>query len=178
MKRTPKLIFALLAQVSSAVAEGALPPAAITTEAGIVCPPEPIGTEPAPNTLAGTTYVIADDPAFVSHGRQVPAVLGVGFGVKSRPTDGTDYLTVTIVLTHPKMGDAGVTVQSYDTQISSIGPSLAFFQFDHPYELVKGRWTFTAKSENAVLYSIDFEVVDPAQVPNLADICRYSDLLS
>jgi len=33
-------------------------------------------------------------------------------------------------------------------------------------------------SGDTILYSVNFEVVDPRQIPELADVCGYQDLLS
>ncbi len=146
-------------------------------EAGILCAQEVIGTSPAPDTVAGITNIIDSDPPFVSNGRQVPAVLGVGFGVKAQSA-GIDYPEVTMVLTHPPMGPEGMTRQSYTTAIGTAVTGISFYQLEYDYELVVGHWTFTAMAEGKVLYSAGFDVVPPEQVPELAGVCGYEDLLS
>ena len=146
-------------------------------EAGILCAQEVIGTSPAPDTVAGITNIIENDPPFVSNGRQVPAVLGVGFGVKAQSA-GIDYPEVTMVLTHPPMGPEGMTRQSYTTSIGTADTSISFYQLEYDYELVIGHWTFTAMAAGKVLYSAGFDVVDPRQVPELGGLCGYEHLLS
>lgn len=147
-------------------------------ETGIICPPEPIGSAPAPGTLAGVTHVLGQEPEFVAKTRQVPAVLGVGFGIKAQAGNADGISAVNMVVTHPAMGREGVTSQSFMTRISGNGTSLTFYQFDYAYELVTGTWQFTAMSGDTILYSVNFEVVDPRQMPELADVCGYQDLLS
>lgn len=146
-------------------------------EAGILCAPEAVGTEPAPDTVAGFTNVIEGDPGFVSHGRLVPAVIGVGFGVRAQ-SKAADFPAVTMVVTHPPMGPEGVTRQSYGSAIGSADTSLSYYHLEYDYELVIGRWTFTALDGDRVLYAAVFDVVPPAEVPELASICGYEDLIS
>ena len=106
-------------------------------QAGMVCAPKVIGTTPAPDTVAGVTNVIEDLPPFVSAGRNVPAVLGMGFGILSGSKQQM-LLDVLVVVTHPPMGDAGVTRESFYTEITNIGESMTLYQFDYAYELVEG----------------------------------------
>ena len=145
-------------------------------EAGVICAPPTTGVSKAPDTVAGTTHLIEVDPPFVSLKRRVPAVIGIGFGVKAVGV--TDIEAVSITVSHPKMGDAGTTRQSYESHISGVGPSLAFYQFDFDYELRVGVWQIEARQGDTVLYRADFDVLPPAQVPELAGVCGFQDLLS
>jgi hypothetical protein len=56
-------------------------------EAGVICAQDGYGVRHAPDTIAGTTHVVEDAPPFVSNGRVVPAVLGIGFGVRGSGFD-------------------------------------------------------------------------------------------
>ncbi|WP_375281939.1 DUF3859 domain-containing protein [Pseudooctadecabacter sp.] len=147
-------------------------------EAGVVCAPEATGERDALGTVAGTTHVINQAPPFVSNGRIVPAVLGVGFGVRS----GLGFAaqdTVLMTVTHPPFQGSGATTQSFVTSIGSTDrPGITFYQFDETYELALGDWTMTATTGVATLYEVTFTVVDPALVPDLANACGYLDLLS
>ena len=172
----PTLMFGLLC--ASAAAEVTKSPDISSLEAGIVCAPIPVGTSPAPGTLAGVTHIIAEEPDFVSNTRQVPAVRDIGFGVKAQSIDPEGIGGVTILLTHPEMGESNVTEQTFVTSISGTDPSLTFYQFDYDYELVLGPWQFKAMSGEDVLYAVSFEVVDPRFVPELAGVCGFLDLLS
>jgi hypothetical protein len=149
-----------------------------SVQAGILCAPDPIGSVPAPNTLAGTTHIIEAEPEFVATITTVPASLGVGFGVKAQARAVDGISEVTMVVTHPPMGPDAVTLQSFQTRINGDNPSLTFYQFDYVYELVIGTWVFTAMSGDESLFSASFEVVDPRRVPELAGLCGYLDLLS
>lgn len=152
-------------------------------EAGILCAPPATGTQEAPGTIAGQTNLVDVVPPFVSRSRQVPAALGVGFGVKSA-AKGAPLDVVTIVVTHPPMGPEGVTRQEYTSWITSAeiaateGLSASYYHLEYDYEMVLGDWTFSALLGDEVLWSVAFEVVPPGAVPELAGICGYADLLS
>lgn len=159
-------------------AENLQSPAITYLQAGILCGPETIGSTLAPGTIEGATHIIADEPDFISDAQVVPAVLGLGFGVKAQTALAEGIDSVDITVTHPAMASAGVTTQSFPTRISGADPSLIFYQFDHSYELVQGTWQFTARAGDETLYAVTFEVVDPRLVPGLANQCGYVDLLS
>lgn len=161
-----------------AVAEMLRSEALVSLEAGIFCPPETAGATLAPDTLAGSTHVIDVDPPFVSHRRMVPAVLGVGFGIKAQSAMPEGITTVTARVTHPPMGPEGRTTQSFVTAISGQTPSVTFYQFDHSYELVTGTWTIAGYDDGVQLFAVSFEVVAPDRLPELSRACRFSDLLS
>lgn len=154
-----------------------LSPLLSSFKAGVFCAPKVISTTPAPDTVAGVTNIIEDVPPFVSAGRNVPAVLGMGFGVLAGSKQ-LLLLDVLVVVTHPPMGEAGVTRQSYYTDITNIGQSMTLYQFDYDYELVEGPWTITATQGDEILFRAGFTVVPPAIVPELAGVCGYEDLLS
>lgn len=149
-----------------------------SVEVGIFCPAPPVGSAPAPRTIAGATHIIAEEPRFAALGAQVPAVIGMGFGVKSQAADPDGLGAITMVLTHPPMGEGQITLQQFQTRISGQESSLTMYQFDYPYELVEGIWMFTALQGERALFSASFEVVDAEDLPELARLCQFADLLS
>ncbi len=179
------MIYAAALSVSAAfaMADVAISPVPVSPDisvmqAGIICPPQTVGSTPAPDTIAGTTHLIDEEPPFVSNARVVPAVLGIGFGVKAQTPIAGGINQVTMVVTHPAMGNEAVESQSFLTRVNDVAPSLTFYQFDYSYELLPGAWTMTAMRDEEVLYQVDFEVVPPHLVPELAGVCGYLDLLS
>ncbi|MCC7320979.1 MAG: DUF3859 domain-containing protein [Rubellimicrobium sp.] len=176
----PLIVLLLIALPLTALAEDAvgdvISPRIGFLEAGVVCSPAATGTIPAPDTIAGVTNLIDEAPPFVSTGRLVPGVLGVGFGVKSAPAGGGE-IPVTMTVTHPPMGPEGVTHQSYPTTITD-NPSISLYDFEFAYEIVPGDWSFAATTGKDVLFTVHFTVVDPREVPDLAGVCGYEDLLS
>lgn len=175
----PVIIFAAtLALATTAVAEIVQSTSVKQLEAGVICPPDSVGTTIAPDTLAGATHIIEEDPPFVSNSRVVPAALGVGFGVKAQSIAPGGLSGVIVRVTHPPMGDNGRRSQSFLTSMSGQSPSITFYQFDHAYELVEGTWTMAAYAGDTELLSVTFEVVDPSMVPQLANVCNFADMLS
>ena len=178
MKRIIALCLLLTAPMAGAVPVAQTSTAIAKLEAGVVCPPPAVGTSPAPGTVAGSTHIIEEEPPFVSNSQRVPAVIGIGFGVKALATDAAGLDGVTIVVTHPAMGAGSVQSQQFTTRISGLGPSITFYQFDYAYELLPGPWQMIAVRDGQVLYTVGFEVVPPAAMPELAAVCGYEDLLS
>ena len=178
LKSMRYLVPLLLMLATPLVAQDKTGPAIAVLETGVICPPESTGTRPAPDTVAGVTNVVAEEPPFVSTVNKVPAVIGIGFGAKamSEATFGIDNVTMTI--THPPMGAEKATRQSFQTSISGTDTSITFYQFDYDYELLIGEWTMTATAGKEILYSTSFQVVAPQQVSELAEICNFQSLLS
>lgn len=175
--KTPLFLLALTLPLPC-LGQDAISAAIVSLETGVICAPETIGTSPAPDTVAGVTNVIEDEPEFVSTLNRVPAVIGVGFGAKAQSADPFGLAGVTITVRHPAMGPQKVTVQSYDSFISGADNSLTFYQFDFDYELLVGRWTIEARQDGNLLYRSRFDVVPPEQIPELAGVCGFLELLS
>jgi hypothetical protein len=149
-----------------------------SVEAGVICAPDAMGEKVAPGTIAGITHIIEDEPPFVATTRRVPAVLGIGFGIKSRTVDINGLSDVLMTITHPAMGDTGATMQTFLTTIRGTDPSLTFYQFDFGYELLPGIWQMEATHAGETLYRATFEVLPAERVPELAEICGFTELLS
>ncbi|SFS20456.1 protein of unknown function [Yoonia litorea] len=178
MIRIGLVIFLSLATVLPAAAQIARAAKVDWLEAGVICAPEAIGFRDAPETITGRAHIIEAMPDFVAQTQVVPAVIGVGFGVKLQATAETPFQPVTITLSHPPMGAEGISRQSFTSAISGETPTVAFFQFDHGYELVEGTWYFEAREGDQLIYRVAFRIVPPQQVPALANACHYQDLLS
>lgn len=148
-------------------------------DAGVLCGQDGGERRTAPDTLAGSTFVIEDVPPFVSKARLVPAVLGIGFGVRAGLASELGQDGVLMRITHPPLDGSGATQQSFTTHIGSKDtPGITLYQFDYPYEIALGDWTMTASYGGAILYETTFTVVPPSALPELANVCGYLDLLS
>lgn len=147
-------------------------------KAGIFCAQKVIAVNPAPGTIAGVTNVIEGEPGFISVSRRVPAVIGVGFGVKVRVDEPFGYDDVRITVTHPPMGPDGIATEQYTSAISGAILSMNLFQFDFDYELVPGIWSIEADWGGKPVYRAVFEVAAARDVPELAVACGYADQLS
>ena len=163
---------------TSAVAKDFTSPLIGFLEAGVVCAQDTGVVREAPDTVAGTTHVVDEIPPFVSTGRRVPAVIGIGFGVQSGLVGDLGQDGVLITVTQPPFAGSGATQQSFVSRVGSeTVPSITFYQFDFGYELALGDWTMTASVGAATLYEVSFTVVPPAEMPELAGICGFTDLL-
>ena len=176
--RLTLFLLCLVATAADAAPDDMTGPLIGRFESGVICPPPSVGETAAPGTVAGVTHLVDRDPPFVSMSDRVPAVMGIGFGVKSMTADLLGLSEVTMTVTHPPMGKDGTTQQSFQTRIDGTSPSLTFYQFDYAYELVQGRWTMEATKDGAVLYRKSFDVVAPKLAPELAQVCGFEELLS
>jgi len=165
--------------VASAAPDDFISPLIGSLEAGVLCAQDSGIARDAPDTVAGTTHIVENAPPFISTGRVVPAVIGVGFGVKSSVMMDGGLDTVRMTVTHPPLFGSGATEQSFITSIGAQGaPGITFYQFDYDYELALGDWTMTASAGGMTLYQQTFTVVAPSLLPELAGLCGYSDYLS
>lgn len=141
-------------------------------EYGLICGAEATRTEPAPDTTTGTIQILEGWQKIILRTQVVPMVTGIGFGVSLKPASPRNLNDVRITITHPPYIGFGDTRESWFTDFSADGNNLNFFEFEHDFEMVKGQWTLEAHQGDTMLYSATFEVVDPSQVPHLANLCN------
>jgi len=145
--------------------------------AGIVCSPPSSERVAAPDTTAGYVDIVENYPPFSTASRQVPAILGVSFGVRYQ-SKVRDFIDAELIVTHPPMLDGGATTQRWQTDIWADRETGSYFGFDFDYELVEGPWTIEAQVDGEVVFRAHFDVVAPDVVPELTTLCGFADLLS
>ena len=138
---------------------------------GVYCAEGPIELEEAPDTAAGVVNIVPGIPEMRAVTTLVPAQIGIGFGVVVEAREGVVFDPALVTITHPPYPDSGIEVERWVTAIDGEGPGLIGFSFEVESELVIGRWTFEAEHEGALLFRIDFEIVPPALLPDLAQGC-------
>ena len=138
---------------------------------GVFCEVPSEGELEAPGTVAGRIELFSVVPEFQWRTHVVPAVDGISFGIKTQAVRGLILDGVTITLTHPPFRESGATRQSYVTMIGGASESINAYTFDTEEERVTGTWTFTAEQNGDEIYSARFEVVPPAQAPEIAGAC-------
>lgn len=138
---------------------------------GVYCAEGPIELEEAPDTAAGVVNIVPGIPEMRAVTTLVPAQIGIGFGVVVEARDGLFLDPATVTITHPPYPDTGIEVERWITSIDGDGPGLVGFSFEVESELVPGRWTFEAEHQGELIFRIDFEVVPPALLPDLAQGC-------
>lgn len=133
---------------------------------GIYCRMETDGREAAPDTDLGYIQILAATPEFVFEQREVPARLGISFGVMS--TSDRDILDARIEVYRPDTPKPDVW---YSTFVAN-SPMLRGFSFDFAHELVPGIWRFAAFDGDIELYSVEFEVLPGSELPGISSDCN------
>lgn len=161
-----RLVFLLLPTLVAA--EPSTPGAAYFAY-GHFCSLDPVAEERSADTISGTVQLVEGLPEFAAEGPNVPAQIGVGFGVHVQTLP--QYAgPVLIVTEHPPMGPEGVTRQSWVTSFSADAPTYVGYSFEYEYELLPGLWTLSAQANGREIYSVTFNVFRPAQSQGLS--CR------
>lgn len=164
---------ATLALGHPAMAEvGAFVKAPMTLEGfGVICEVQMQGTRPAPETLSGLLNLVDQDRPIDVETLQVPAEMGLSFGIRASLAPGSAVPDVDVVVTHPPMGPDGVTTERWPTPMNFGEASLNLFTFEHEYELVEGAWMFQLERDGRVLLQQPFEVTAPGTVPAVQQTC-------
>ena len=152
---------ALAAMIAAApAAADEVGPLVARWQAGVVCANE-----------FGRGSNAANDISFIAQTQTVPAVVGMGFGVRAQTTVPEGITGVTIVVDHPPFQAGGPRQQTYQTSMSGAGLSGFFYRFEEQREVQPGRWRISALNGSNVLYSIDFDVVQARQGDALLQSC-------
>lgn len=162
MVRPPLILFLLM--LGSLCRAAPLGPGAAELDQGFFCALKTVSREPAQDTVSGSINLVAGAPAFIGPGPEVPARIGIGFGVMVRAAPGMAGPT-TVQVEHPPMGPNAVTRQSWTTVLSGTQAQYLGYTFELPYELLPGRWTMSARANGRAIYEVSFNVVNPAQMP-------------
>ena len=144
---------------------------------GLFCAPQSSGRRPAPDTMAGWVHVPDQPVEMVAEGQFVPAILGVGFGVRF-VLDGDETARIRFTVQHPPMPPDNITSQSWTSEFSPGSIETMFFQFDFENELQPGDWSFRATLDGEDLFDVGFTVQPPSALPGLVGICQGGSLLS
>lgn len=166
-----RLALALLLILAAPLRAGPVMPEASAHVAsqsfGVFCALQAMDQRPAPGTLSGWIHVPDGEIDFHWPDRQVvPAQIGLAFGVKSRLAPGL-FLSGEMRVFRP-----GATApETWDSSFTDRGDQFGFFRFDREDELIPGIWRFEAWSGDQQLYSVEFEVVPAAALPEIAQAC-------
>lgn len=142
-------------------------PLVASLKVGVFCALQAMDQRPAPGTRSGWIHVPDAMIDFHWPDRQlVPAAIGLAFGVKSRMLPGT-VVQGEMRVYRPGSPDP----ETWETGFGDIGDQFAFFRFDRPDELIPGVWRFEAWDGETQLYSVEFEVVPAAALPEIVSAC-------
>lgn len=145
---------------------------------GLVCGSDTDETIPAPETATGTIQVRQDWQKIIMETQTIPLIKGMALGVDIKPAAPRALDNVKITVTHPPFIGSELTKDSWTVNFAPDGSNLNFFEFEHPYEFVEGEWTMEAKKGFRTLYSVTFQVVNPALLPDMATLCDGISLTS
>ncbi|WP_323034614.1 DUF3859 domain-containing protein [Pararhodobacter sp.] len=162
------------AQADTAIAQS---PQVETLVPGLFCAAEERNQRAAPETIAGFVYEPVNPVAMVAEGQVVPAMIGLGFGVRFTLADAEDA-ALDYTVTHPPMPPGMVTVQRWGSTLTGGNVGTVFFQFDVPEELQPGDWSFAATRDGAPVFRVGFTVRPASELPALVGLCQGGSLLS
>lgn len=142
-------------------------PLVASLKVGVFCALQAMDQRPAPGTLSGWIHVPDGVIDFHWPDRQiVPASIGLAFGVKSQMIPGV-FASGEMRVYRP----GSSTPETWDSTFSDTGEQFGFFRFDREDELLPGLWRFEAWEGGTQLYSVEFEVVPAAALPEIAQAC-------
>ncbi|PIE09524.1 MAG: hypothetical protein CSA72_12950 [Rhodobacterales bacterium] len=150
------------------------------TEYGVSCATGVSDTDIAPDTVLGEINILPDGREILWPQSEVPAALGIGFGLWFDTTSVPRGMTLTTI-THPPMGPQGVTRESWKTFQSgdTQEPHYVGYTLELPYELVRGPWRVEVTRNGKTLAAQDFVLVAPEAYPEIIATCRSGeDLVS
>lgn len=175
-----RLLAALLLSASPAFggASSFVSDAAILVDYGLFCPFDAEGRAPAPLTETGDILLIDQSRQVDITTAQIPAVLGLSFGLRLRLPPGATYDRAQIRVIHPPLGPSGVTQQIWDTAPSDGAATLDIFRFEYPHELVLGDWKMGLLLDGVLVLEQRFKVLPPEAAPDLAKACTPAALTS
>ena len=179
-KTTPFCLGVALLAGTAAFADGSafVAPPMVLEAYGVICDVQLGGTRPAPETLSGLLNVIDQNLPIDVETVQVPAELGLSFGIRASLSPGAAVPLVTVVVTHPPMGPEGVTVERWSAAMNYGDRSLNLFTFEKDYELVQGAWMFQLERDGEILLQQPFEVTAPGTVPAVQQGCFGAQIMS
>lgn len=142
-------------------------PEVASLKVGVFCALQAMDKRPAPGTLSGWIHVPDSPIDFHWPDRQVvPAAIGIAFGVKSQMVPGV-FVTGEMRVYRPGRS----TPETWESTFSDTGEQFGFFRFDREEELIPGNWHFEAWEGETQLYSVEFEVVPAAALPEIVNAC-------
>lgn len=171
MLRLRSCLIALLGCVSAAPAMAELAPVSaapgiVVEKVGIYCKVETDGRVAAPETELGYIQTIVATPEFAFEQREVPARLGISFGVLV--TSDREILQARMEVARPDLAKSEIWYSDFAADTAEIRG----FSFDFANELVPGIWRFSAYDGTQLLYSVEFEVLPGSELPGISSDCN------
>lgn len=168
-KALPVVLAAALAATAT-LAEPTPPvtaPGIVIVDFGIYCSLDRVGTKPAPGTSMGHVRLLPDTPEFLYRQQQVPARLGVSFGISSFAD--RDIPEVRIEVWIPGASQP----EMWYSEMTAGDPAVRGFTFDHDHERITGLWRMEAWEDARLLYRVEFDVLPGSDLPGVTSDCAF-----
>lgn len=141
-------------------------------DAGIICPRDSDGALiDAPGTETGFIRQIDEGLSFDLPDRVVPTIDQLSFGFRTALKAGASETPITVIVTHPPMGERGVERQEWKDTLVPGGGSMNLFTFEFDYEKVPGSWAFSIEVDDQVVVTVPFEVTETANQGRIEQAC-------
>lgn len=144
-----------------------LAPGVTLVDLGIFCQPGTTTREDAPETALGYVHAITDLPTVAFRQQEVPARIGVNFGVIvafDRDLTGVRAETWKPGVPTP---DVWYTDETADV------PRARGYVLEFPDELLPGLWTMEAYDGDTLLYRVHWEMLPGDQLPGVGSACEF-----
>jgi Domain of unknown function (DUF3859) len=138
--------------------------------AGVFCPEDFMDKVEAPETELGYILSPSSEPEITWLSTEVPARLGIAFGLQMAQTDGPPIGLVEVEVTRPlQNGETGT--DRWEAFVGPEGTSTNFWVFSEPSELANGDWTFRIRQGDEMLVEVTFVVMDPVDIKGPVPDC-------
>lgn len=141
-------------------------PGLVIEKLGIYCKLESEGREDAPGTDLGYIQVLAVTPDFAFEQREIPARLGISFGIMA--ISDRDIAQARVEVSRPGLSKPDVWYSDFNAGVAEVRG----FSFDFAHELVPGIWRFAAYDGSVELYSVEFEILPGTELPGVSSDCN------
>ncbi len=178
MKIATLALLALVTPLAGFAGEVRSKSTVVLGEIGLHCPYEITRTDKAPDTEAGHIDRFDGDGQAIALTTTVPGILGLAFGVEIALAEGVTLPGAELVITHPPMGDAGITEQRWTPNLTQGDFALDLYRFDLPYEILMGTWTMSLMYDGQAQMRVEFDVVPPPAGMTLDSLCSGEQTLS
>ncbi|MBP0483426.1 DUF3859 domain-containing protein [Sagittula salina] len=166
----------LFAAPALADVDGDIP--ARLVEFGVICDLDPTDRRPEPGTVSGVLNLVTQSAPFDVPSTQVPAEIGLSFGIRAKLAPDAPPGDYRMVVTHPPMGPQGQVLETWSAGLIPGDPALNLFTFEEGWELIEGPWRFQLVLDDRVLLQQDFTVTPKGTVPAVQKTCNGDLIMS
>lgn len=141
-------------------------------EFGVFCTQERMEQQAAPDTVQGVVNIVPGGNQIRWPQAQVPAAIGVGFGIWYNVSDLGPGMIETVI-THPPVGADGIKRESWQSAFVPGDSDRRYtgFSMEYDEELVQGLWQFRVYHESRLIAQQRFHLVPESVFPTIVATC-------